>query len=52
MSSKNPNSLSALHGTIPFVQEPLGPVETYAVNGINYTTYTTFRSPLTPDDNR
>ena len=26
------------------------PKETYSVNGINYTTYTTFRSPLTPDD--
>lgn len=26
------------------------PVETYCVNGVNYTTYTTFRSPMTPDD--
>ena len=24
------------------------PVETYSINGINYTTYTTFRSPMTP----
>jgi len=24
--------------------------ETYSVNGINYTTYTTFRSPITPDE--
>ena len=26
------------------------PTETYSVNGVNYTTYTTFRSPITPDD--
>ena len=26
------------------------PIETYSINGINYTTYTTFRSPMTPDD--
>ena len=31
------------------VQEP-EPTETYSVNGVNYTTYTTFRSPITPDD--
>merc|ERR1712223_936876 len=24
--------------------------ETYSINGVNYTTYTTFRSPLTPDE--
>merc|ERR1719158_126979 len=30
-------------------QEP-EPTETYSVNGVNYTTYTTFRSPITPDD--
>lgn len=24
--------------------------ETYSVNGVNYTTYTTFRSPITPDE--
>jgi hypothetical protein len=23
-------------------------LETYSVNGVNYTTYTTFRSPMTP----
>ncbi|CAB4064250.1 SHANK [Lepeophtheirus salmonis] len=27
-------------------------METYKVNGVKYTTYTTFRSPLTPDDNQ
>ena len=27
----------------------MGGVERYKVNGVNYTTYTTFRSPLTPD---
>jgi hypothetical protein len=26
------------------------PVETYSINGVNYTTYTTFRSPMTPED--
>ncbi|XP_023341633.1 SH3 and multiple ankyrin repeat domains protein 3 [Eurytemora carolleeae] len=31
------------------VEEPVGGVERYKVNGVNYTTYTTFRSPLTPD---
>ena len=25
-------------------------IETYTVNGVNYTTYTTFRSPITPDE--
>lgn len=25
-------------------------VETYSINGVNYTTYTTFRSPITPDE--
>ena len=25
-------------------------LETYSINGVNYTTYTTFRSPLTPDE--
>ena len=27
-----------------------GNVETYNINGVNYTTYTTFRSPITPDE--
>jgi hypothetical protein len=31
-------------------QDPIA-AETYSVNGVAYTTYTTFRSPLTPDDN-
>ena len=26
------------------------PQETYNINGVNYTTYTTFMSPLTPDE--
>ena len=26
------------------------PTETYSVNGVNYTTYTTFRSPITPEE--
>lgn len=26
------------------------PLETYNINGVNYTTHTTFRSPMTPDD--
>ena len=34
---------------IPVVAAPT-PVETYSINGVNYTTYTTFRSPMTPDD--
>ena len=37
-------------GTDSFlVQEP-EPTETYSVNGVSYTTYTTFRSPITPED--
>jgi hypothetical protein len=33
------------------LQDPITAAETYSVNGVAYTTYTTFRSPLTPDDN-
>ena len=32
-----------------FSQEP-EITETYSVNGVNYTTYTTFRSPITPEE--
>ena len=32
-----------------FDQDPAS-TETYSVNGVNYTTYTTFRSPITPEE--
>ena len=32
------------------VPETGQPKETYNINGVNYTTYTTFMSPLTPDE--
>ena len=31
-------------------QDPAASTETYSVNGVNYTTYTTFRSPITPEE--
>ena len=31
------------------IEDPAS-TETYSVNGVNYTTYTTFRSPITPEE--
>ena len=42
ISSTNSNTAS--------LQDPAASTETYSVNGVSYTTYTTFRSPITPEE--